>query len=218
MTKKIILCVLSLLMIIVFIGNVLAITGSIGNARMILRAETGDKIEKYILVKNVNDVASDVEVFASGDLEEYIDIKDNEFTLSPGGEKKAYFTIRVKKAGTTETKINVMFKPEQGNGVGLSSTVIVIAKDDGGWFDDDSDEDRKGTEVPLTSQPSSDSGVNVITGKVASNGNPGNKKNPVDLILLLTAFIFLIFIAVVIFAFTKYRGKTKPKKSVNQRG
>ena len=132
---KLILAVLFFFILVspVFVS---AITGSIGNARMILRAETGDEIEKYVLVKNVNDVAIDVQISVSGDLAEHIDIQDESFTLEAGDEKKAYFTVDVKKSGTSESKINVQFTPvDGGNGVGLSSTVIVIAEgDDSGWF------------------------------------------------------------------------------------
>ncbi len=105
-------------MMLSFVASVSAITGSIGNARMILRVDEGDSIEKYILVKNINDVSVDVELFASGDLEDHITIRDSEFTLSPNSEKRAYFDIDVAKDGTTETKINVKFAPsEGGNGV-----------------------------------------------------------------------------------------------------
>lgn len=123
------------LILLVSISFVSAITGSIGNARMILRAETGDTIERSILVKNVNDVALDIDVFATGDLVDDITIKDSKFRLEAGEEKDAFFTIKVRKEGTSESRINVMFKPEEGNGVGLSSTVIVIAEKGPGIFD-----------------------------------------------------------------------------------
>ena len=47
-----------ILILISSISLVHAITGSIGNARMVLRVNVGDTIEKYILVKNVNDIPS----------------------------------------------------------------------------------------------------------------------------------------------------------------
>jgi len=139
MRKKIIVVVLSLLFVLIFVSSISAITGRIGNARMILRVESGEQIEKYILVKNVNEVYIDVELFASGDLVEDIDIKDKKFSLFPGETKKAYFVIDVKEEGTTESRMNVQFTPEEGNGVGLSSTIIVIAK--GAW-DDEIEEDE----------------------------------------------------------------------------
>jgi len=130
--------VLLLLIVLVSISFSSAITGSIGNARMILRVTEGDTIERSVLVKNVNDIAVDVDVYASGDLESDVVIEDESFRLEPGSEKKAYFNIRIKEAGTTETTVNVRFSPiDGGNGVGLVSTIIVIANEseggDNGW-------------------------------------------------------------------------------------
>ena len=109
-------------MVFSFVGSVSAITGSIGNARMILRPDIGDTIERSILVKNVNEVALDIELSAAGDLADEIEIIDSEFQLAAGAEKNAKFKIEVKKKGTTESKINVKFSPtDGGNGVGLSN-------------------------------------------------------------------------------------------------
>ena len=123
------LCLLIIFIFVSSINLVHAITGSIGNARMVLRANTGDEIEKYILVNNVNNISVNIELTKSGDLQDFIEIKDNNFTLAPGQDRKAYFMINVGKAGTSESKINVKFSPQdKGNGVGLSSTIIVIAE------------------------------------------------------------------------------------------
>jgi len=120
-----------ILSLIILISSVSAITGTIGGSRIILRdVEVGDVIERNILVRNTNDVSVDIELFASGDLGSDITIIDNEFTLAPNEEKKAYFTIEVTKEGTTEGEINVEFTPVGGgNGVGLSSTIIVETLD-----------------------------------------------------------------------------------------
>jgi len=214
MGKKNKLIFLSLLMMFILIGDVLAITGSIGNARMVLRAKTGEEIEKYILVKNVNDVALDIELFASGDLESYVDIKDKEFRLEPGEEKKAYFTIKVAKEGTTETKINVKFTPEEGNGVGLSSSVIVIAEKGDSWFDWGSEEDESDEE------DSGNSVTNSITGKVIG---VSNKKIIVVALSSMTLIILCLFIFLLFLKNKRARvsenllEKTKPKKNVKKR-
>ncbi len=163
--------------LLLLVSNVLAITASIGNARMILNATTGDTIEKYILVKNVNNVAINIEVNASGDLEKYITVKDTKFTLAPGEEKQAYFTIRAAKEGTTESNINVKFTPLDGkNGVGLSSTVIVVArgKESSSWLD------------WLTGDNNS----------TAATGNAGSeeKSSPIVIGLIVTSIIFIILL------------------------
>jgi len=131
--------ILVVVLLLSFVGSVYAITGSIGNARMILRPEVGDTIDRTILVKNVNEVALNIELSASGDLSEEINIIDSEFQLAAGEERKARFTIKVEKLRATETKINVKFSPlDDGNGVGLSSTIIIIPEGDegasGGFF------------------------------------------------------------------------------------
>ena len=76
-----------------------------------------------------------VELSVFGDLEKYITIKDQNFSLASGEEKKAFFVVNVQKEGTTESKINVKFSPVDGkNGVGLTSTIIVIAQNPyGNW-------------------------------------------------------------------------------------
>ena len=126
-SKSLITSIFIIILMLSFVSSVYAITGSIGNARMILRPEIGDSIEKSILVKNVNDIAVDIELSITGDLVEDIKIKDNKFRLNAGDEKKAFFTIDIRNYGTTETKINVKFIPiDGGNSVGLSSTIIII--------------------------------------------------------------------------------------------
>lgn len=207
--------IVCLLMTFMLIGNVLAITASIGNARMILTAETGDTIEKSILVKNVNDVAVKIELFATGDLAEDITIKDDNFTLQPGEEEKAYFTIDVKKSGKTESKINVQFTPVDGkNGAGLSSTIIVIA---GGENVDDGD-------------TNTDTNANTNSSSTGITGNVIGKLDKNMIALGSTLIIALVFIVVLIIYYRSRKKvnsekkseeekvvKTKPKKRVKKR-
>ena len=225
MGKKIILGVFSILICLVLVTNVFAITGSIGNARMILRSDTGETIDKYILVRNTNNVSIDIEIFASGDLEEDIDIKDDNFTLAPGEDKKAYFAIDVKEVGTFESKVNVMFAPEEGNGVGLSSTVIVIASGDDD--DDDNDDNGGGSNDNggsgggggvITNSGSSDDidddvgiveedinldegNVNPLTGRVTGEDNADEKDNKKLFMGLgmVTTIIFVLFLCLLVF-------------------
>ena len=200
--------VLSFVVVLIFLSSsVFAITGSIGNARMILRAEQGDSIEKYILVKNVNNVSVNIELSASGDLEDYVDIKDSNFSLGPEEEKKAYFTIQAAKPGTTETKINVKFSPVDGkNGVGLSSTVIVITKETG-WFDwlgDDSEEDEG-----IGVEPDDNSAETKVDNPKSLSG-----KSLVLIGLLITTLIVTVaFVLVLIWANKKRKKKRAVRSS-----
>lgn len=125
--KKVVAIFLSVVMVSLLIQGAYAITGSIGNSRMILHLAVGEKIEKYILVRNVNDVPVKINISVSGELAKNIELKDKSFSLNPDEERKAYFTIKPTQNGTTESNVNVAFTPQDGSGVGLVSTVIVIA-------------------------------------------------------------------------------------------
>lgn len=187
MLKKIVPLIFILLLTISMIASVSAITGSLGNARMVLSKDengnpikVGDKIEKSILVKNVNNVSLDIKLSPSGDLAGSIDIQDKEFTLDAGEEKKAYFTISVTKEGTTESKIDVTFTPLVGkNGVGLSSTIIVIAGKRNGLF------------------------------------NPGNNSNQTNLITIAGIITGIIVLVLVILIF--YSKKRNKKVEVEEK-
>ena len=209
MNKKIVFIV-SLLITIFLIGNVLAITAKIGNGVMVLRGETGDKIERYVLVINDNNVSVGIKLTASGDLKDYIKIKDTEFTLAPGEEKKAYFTIEVGKEGKTESKINVQFTPVDGkNGVGLSSTITVIAN--GENLDEDSGDADAGGDTDAGSNTNSSS-TNAVS--VGITGNIAVGKLDKNLIALGTTMIIaLVFIVVLILYYTKF--KKKPEENEN---
>ncbi|MBI2631457.1 hypothetical protein HYW75_00450 [Candidatus Pacearchaeota archaeon] len=118
---------LSLVLAILMLSLISGLTATLGNSRMVLRMNSGDSLEKYLLIKNANSVPVKIEITTSGDLAKWVNINDNIFSLSPDEEKKAFFTIKATKSGTTETKLNVRFIPEEGSAVGLSATVVVIA-------------------------------------------------------------------------------------------
>src|SRR3989344_4933899 len=81
-----------------------AITAALGSSRMVLRPVVNEEIEKYILVRNSNDVPVSIELVPSGELENYTIIKENNFTVSPREDKKVYFTISSPEVGIKETK------------------------------------------------------------------------------------------------------------------
>lgn len=202
MNKKI-LVVAILLLSLILITNVLAITASIGNARMILRAETGDTLEKSILVKNINNVSVNIVLTASGDLQDSITIKDKNFTLQPNEEKNAYFTIKVTKTGTTESKINVQFTPVGGkNGAGLSSTIVVIAS--GESLDDSINEDNNSDN---TSSPSTKTS---ISGRISVGID-----RKIIAVLLSTLLTFIAFIVLLVVYYTKVKKKNKIILKIN---
>ena len=122
---------IKLLFVFIFVmflsSSVLAITGAIGNGKMVLNGEVGDILEKSILVINNNNISVNISVYALGDLLDYIDILDEEFVLLPNERKKAYFRVELTQPGTFNPRINVKFTStnESGGGVGLTSNIII---------------------------------------------------------------------------------------------
>lgn len=200
----------TLILIITLTSSVYALTITLENGRMVLRANTGDTLEKSVGVVNINDEKINVEVSASGDLEKYINIKDKKFEMQPGERKDIRFTVKVAKEGTTESKINIKFSSQsEKNGVALSSEIIIIA----GKGEDvaDIEEDNNPT------NPLSD-----ITGKVINKDN----FNPVTIFAITTIILFLVLIALLILSKRSFKGglkeeikgveEIKPKKRVQK--
>lgn len=211
MNKKTLVIAIFLILTLILITNVLAITASIGNARMILRAETGDVIEKSIRVINNNDVAVNIILTASGDLQDSITIKDKNFTLEPSEEKNAFFTIKITKTGTTESKINVQFTPVDGkNGAGLSSTIVVIASGEG-LNEDDNGADNNSDETENNSSSASTS--TSITGKISV----GEIDKKVLVAILSTGITLIAFIVLLVVYYTKVKKENKIILKINNK-
>lgn len=209
------------LIVLFSFGCVSAITGSIGNARMILRVDEGDFLEKTILVKNVNDVAVDIELFAGGDLEENIGVIDDKFTLQSGEEKRARITIDVVKGGVTTSQINVKFTPtDGGNGVGLVSTIIIQAEEDSfwDWGGDDGDDDG----VDDTVGDNDD----IITGDVVGGIDNGDGKSSGGVFAIVLIIVLLVLIVILLYVYSRKKkrfggmrkgGRTKSLKRSAQK-
>ena len=193
-------------MALLAISSVSALTGSIGNAKMILYPEvngwTTTTIEKSILVKNVNDEAIKITLQTDEEGSEFLELIDTEFTLEPDTEKKAQFLVKVKKVGTYNGKINVFFSPldEKGPGVVLSSDIIVIAKKDQGYEEPEEEEETE-------------EDVNVITGGAVGTEDKPDKSL---IFLIVTGVVLLIALASLIFLM-KNKKKTKKGGKLNAR-
>ena len=183
-----------------------AITGSMGNARMVLYPEvngiTNTIIEKSILVKNVNDVPITVKLEVEESSVGFLELMEEEIILEPGTDKKVEFEVKVKKPGKYEGKINVYFSEIDGDGPGvaLASNIIVIAKNP-----KDIDEPET-PEEPNTQDP--------ITGNAVG---PEDDKNPIGVILIITTVILVIALVLLYLLSEqkrkKKKEKNKPKKS-----
>ena len=100
--KKSFIFALAILLLVVNGVLVSAITGSMGNAKMVLYPEvngwTNTVVEKSILVKNVNDVPINITLVRDENATKFIDLIDETFILEPGEERKAQFQEWLPKA------------------------------------------------------------------------------------------------------------------------
>ena len=202
-TKRSLLLALLILLIFASLASQVSaqkITGSIGNSRMILRLEEGESVRKSVLVRNVNDISLKVDVTASGDLAESIELEETSFELAAGEEKKVYFTIKATKGGTTESKINIRFTPEEGNGIGLSSTVIVIAPGESETAVDSEDETADST-------AEDDSGFSFNPSSTSVPNSSAQKINfsPLTILIISSGVLSVLFIILMIYAFKKLK-------------
>lgn len=188
--KRIQTCVIAFIgLIIINIFYVSAITGNIGNAKMILYPEvngwTTTTIEKTILVKNINNVSVNISLKTDTDGGKFLKIIDKEFVLQPGEEKKAGFEVNVKKEGNYQGKINVFFSPVKGKeaGVVLPSTIIVIASKDNGYRDNSNETNNANNSIE-----------NPITRYGNSKINPAIIISFISTIILFVVLIFLIYL------------------------
>lgn len=212
MEKRIIISALfTSLILIAFIAHASAITGRLGNSRMVLRLDVGEEAERNLFIENVNDVPLEIELVASGDLAGNVEFEENSFTLQPGEEKKAYFTIKSFEPGTTETRINVMFKPPQGSGVGLSANIVLIA---GGEAIGENPEPSTGGEPSESiSQDDDDSGFTFNPSGTNVPGENKMKLSPVTILTISTVALMVIFLVLILYLrkSNRKKGSRRPR-------
>ncbi len=195
---------------ILIVGGASALTVKFGNGVSVVRSDVGDEIERFIRIINDNDVSVTVVLEPAGELADNVDLIDNNFTLEPGEERKAYFTIFADEPGTFETQILVKFVPEEGNPVGLASRITVIAsgdaidKEDKGFFGglfggDDSD----------LNESSDDSNIEDDNNEGSENGN----SNGLSILVILgisTTILAVIFLILVIILMRRKNNSSHP--------
>jgi hypothetical protein len=182
-----------------------AITASLGGSRMILRPEVGEIVERSLLIKNVNDVPITIDFYPTGDLVENLELEDDQIELDPGEEAKVYFTIYTDLPGSFETKINVRFGAEDSEAVGLTSTVIIIAKDS-----DNEIEERDEEELSIKEEETNSHIFN--SGEVPVKISVEEDSSLNKMLLTLTVVLAVVFIALLLYA-SKFG-----KKSVGGKG
>ena len=200
--KKTLVFAFAIVVLMTGIMMVSAVTGSIGNGKMVLYPEvngwTNTVIPKTILVNNVNDMPVNITLKLDSNASDFIDLVDETFILEAGESKKAEIVIKVKKEGTYEGRVNVFFKPVEGNeaGVVLSSTIVVIAKKDTGY-----EEDKENSEEEQENED------------VLNPENPGEQNKPSKLIAVwgISTLVLVIILLVLLYIWGKKRKKRKTK-------
>ena len=88
--KKILLTLLIIALIFPIIS---ALTGSIGNAKIIIQTQGNvpQTVEKTILVKNINSIPVEITLSLDEDAEEFIELIDENFILQPNENKSARY-------------------------------------------------------------------------------------------------------------------------------
>ncbi len=208
---------INLVVIFLLISNVViisAITGSIGNSRMILYPEfdgrTTTSIEKSILVKNVNDVPINITLKIAEDSDDFLELIDSEFVLGAGEEKKARFLVLIKKEGRYNGKINVFFTEAEGKGPGvvLTSSISAITKKAGETNGEDNADDNTNPENN-TSIDEDGVGVN-IGGAVIKD----KEKKPLTMpqILIGSSLVLIIILLILLFFVLKKKSRKNKGK------
>lgn len=191
-----------------------AITGSIGNSRMILYPEfdgkTATSIEKSILVKNVNNASINITLKIAEDSDDFLELIDNEFVLGAGEEKKARFLVLIKKEGKYNGKINVFFTETEGKGPGvvLTSSISAITTKAGETNGKDNADDNAN---PENNTSSDEDGVGInIGGAVIKD----EEKKPLTMpqILIWSSLVLLIISIVLLVAAIKKQKERKKRK------
>ncbi len=186
-----------------------AITATLGNSRMILRAEEGETVENFLRVINTNDIPVDIEITATGDLEKDFKLRDDKFSLAPKEEKRAYFTVKSKDEGSFQTKLNVLFRPAEGNAVGLLANVILIV----GESDSDLDEEDLNTTITgdVVQSDSEDNDSGFSFGQKNSGASSSSFSLSPSTILIGSTGL-LIIVLIVLFIFLLKRPKKEARR------
>jgi hypothetical protein len=203
----------SVLIMLLLANFVCAVTGSIGNAKMILYPEVNGwfttTIEKSILVKNVNEEVVEIRLEADEEGGKFLEILDEAFLLQPNEERKANFLVKVRKEGNYEGRINVFFSPieSEGPGVVLSSTIIVIAEKGQDYEEKEIEEVEEGNET-----------VSIITGRAVGVNNEVNiffNESKIPLLLGISSVVLLVVLVVLIIMMNK--SKKRKKSGANKK-
>ena len=131
MDRKITFFILFILATIFIIQASLALIIYLRPPKMIIRVNvTPDQpaiIERFLEVKNDNNVTVDVEFRPDGDIKDITTV-ENRITLEPNEIRNVDFTVEVKEPGTYNGKINVIYYAANSTGVALQAEILIFAE------------------------------------------------------------------------------------------
>lgn len=196
--KKIII---SLFLVLLMLPIANAITGSIGNAKAIIKTEVipGETtvLERTLLVKNVNDIPLNITLEPDDVLKDITEIFDEKFVLQPGEEKKARFNLNIERPGTYDGRISVFFTPgDKEAGVVLASNLIINAYGEGDFPEEQPKENTTTENNPkeIPEETNNESRVKVSLGgeKVTSSSKSSISGNLIFIIIMIIILLLII--------------------------
>jgi len=193
--------IISLILILLLIPVANAITGSIGNAKAIIKTEVEPGkttvIERTILVKNVNNVSLNITLEPDEGLKDIVQLIDEKFVLQPKEEKKARFNLNIDRPGNYSGRISVFFSPgTKEAGVVLASSLIINAYGKGDFPEEETPIVEENTTVEnetVVEEPKNDNGTGV---KVSLGGTGKTIENKINnnLIFIIIMIVILLLI------------------------
>ena len=181
--KRLITCIFIL---VLTASSVLAITGSIGNARTVLRPEVEQgqsvTIDRTVLVKNVNDIPIEITITPDDDLKDIATVIDSTFVLQAGEEKEARFTLTINDPYTHDGSLLVQFSEGGKAGVMLGSRLIIIGTEENPEEEPEEEPTDEETTEPVAQIIGNDSTDTNGTVSVSLGGTPDEIKEVKEIV------------------------------------
>ena len=203
--------IISLILILLLIPVANAITGSIGNAKAIIKTEVEPGkttvIERTILVKNVNNVSLNITLEPDEGLKDIVQLIDEKFVLQPKEEKKAKFNLNIDRPGNYSGRISVFFSPgTKEAGVVLASSLIINAYGKGDFPAENIEENVTENNVNETvvEEPKNDNGTGVKVSLGGGKVTSFSKENSTLIFIIVMIVILLLIIGGAIYFLRKW--------------
>lgn len=127
---------LLLVILLVMAQPIFALSASIQPPKMVLRGEAPGSVSGFVDVMNPNNESVTVDVTPRGDIAGLLELSNTNITLEFNETKRVDFDIELKSPGNYTGEILFVFKPPEGQGIALSSQIIVIAQAKSGTTSD----------------------------------------------------------------------------------